>query len=190
MRVISLAPRATSCSGLGDYRLETPRPEFSAQVGYDAEAARMVAALGDFDVGRGFWRGQEARRGFVVEIRGQKVSCALPVVAAEAALLLAVRRLRDGSEPPGLKPSSPFPALCGVKTPASLRTYFPRSCFVRAGEGFFAGVRYDCGAAGQNIEERRRGWRRREARCFENGFQLASADHGVDFRDALADSSR
>ncbi len=50
----------------------------------------MVAALGDLDVGRGFWRGQEAGSGFVVEVGGQQVGCALPVVAAEAALLLAV----------------------------------------------------------------------------------------------------
>ncbi len=76
--------------GLGDYRLETPRPEFSAQVRDDAEAARVVAALGDLNVGRGFWRGKETGRGFVVEIRGQQVSGALPIVAAEAALLLAV----------------------------------------------------------------------------------------------------
>ncbi len=49
----------------------------------------MVAALGDFDVGGGLGRGEEAGRGFVVEIGGQQVRGALPIVAAEAALLLA-----------------------------------------------------------------------------------------------------
>ena len=89
--------------GLGDDRLEAARAEFAAQVGNDAEGAGVVAALGDFDVGRGFRRGEEARGGFVVEIGGQQVGCALPVVAAEAALLLAVVAFADGL---GLKPFS------------------------------------------------------------------------------------
>jgi hypothetical protein len=58
---------------------------------------------------------------------------------------------------------------------------------VCAGKGFFAGVRYDCGAAGEDVEERRRGWRRCEARGFEDGFEFAGADHGVHFRNAFAD---
>ncbi len=76
--------------GFGDDGLEAAGAEFAAQVGDDAEGAGVVAALGDFDVGRGFGRGQEARGGFVVEIGGQQVGCALPGVAAEAALLFAV----------------------------------------------------------------------------------------------------
>ena len=75
--------------GFSDDGFEAAGAEFAAQVGDDAEGAGVVAALGDFDVGGGFWGGQEARGGFVVEIGGQQVGCALPVVAAEAALLLA-----------------------------------------------------------------------------------------------------
>ena len=75
--------------GFGDDGLEAARAEFAAQVGDDAEGAGVVAALGDFDVGGGFGRGEEARGGFVVEIGGEQVGCALPVVAAEAALLFA-----------------------------------------------------------------------------------------------------
>ena len=63
--------------GLGDDGLEAAGAEFAAQIGDDAEGARVVAAFGDFDVGRGFWRGQEAGSGFVVEIGGQQVGCAL-----------------------------------------------------------------------------------------------------------------
>ena len=56
----------------GDDGFEAARAEFAAQVGNDAEAAGVVAALGDFDVGRGARRGEEARGGFVVEIGGQQ----------------------------------------------------------------------------------------------------------------------
>ena len=90
MRVISLDAAGDELLGFGDDGFEAARAEFAAQVGNDAEGAGVVAALGDFDVGRGFGRGQEARGGFVVEIGGQQVGCALPVVAAEAALLFAV----------------------------------------------------------------------------------------------------
>ena len=48
----------------------------------------MVAALGDFDIGRSARRGEQARGGFVVEIGGQQVRRALPRVAIEAALAL------------------------------------------------------------------------------------------------------
>ena len=72
--------------GFGDDRFKSSGAEFSAQVGDDAEGAGVVAALGDLDVGRGFGGGQEARGGFVVEIGGEQMGCALPVVAAEAAL--------------------------------------------------------------------------------------------------------
>src|SRR5258708_3001158 len=56
----------------------------------------MVAAFGDFDVGRGFWRGEVAGCGFVVEVGGQHVRCALPIIAAEASLLLP--RIAFGTE--------------------------------------------------------------------------------------------
>ena len=77
--------------GFGDDGLEAAGTEFAAQVGDDAEGAGVVAAFGDFDVGRGFWGGEEAWGGFVVEIGGQEVGCALPVIAAESSLLFAMR---------------------------------------------------------------------------------------------------
>ena len=40
-------------AGFGDHGIKSSRAKLAAQVGNDAEAARMVAALGDFDVGRG-----------------------------------------------------------------------------------------------------------------------------------------
>ena len=101
--------------GFRDDGFESARAEFAAQVGDDAEGAGMVAAFGDFDVGGGFGGGEEARRGFVVEVGGQQVGCALPVVAAEAALLLAVVSFGAGllwRRPQGLKPDH-F-AVCGT----------------------------------------------------------------------------
>ncbi len=80
----------------GDDRLEAAGTEFSAQIGDDAEGAGVVAALGDLDVGRGFGRSEVARGGFVVEVGGQQVGCALPVVAGEAALAFACSRLPRG----------------------------------------------------------------------------------------------
>ena len=89
MRVISSNAARDELLGFGDDGFKAAGTEFAAQVGDDAEGAGVVAAFGDFDVGRGFGRGEEARGGFVVEIGGQQVGCALPVVAAEAALLFA-----------------------------------------------------------------------------------------------------
>jgi hypothetical protein len=57
--------------GFGNDGFEAAGTEFAAQVGDDAEGTGMVAALGDFDVGGGAGRGEEARSGFVVEIGGQ-----------------------------------------------------------------------------------------------------------------------
>ena len=96
--------------GFGDDRFKSARAEFAAKVGNDAEGAGMVAALGDFDVGGGFWGGQEARGGFVVEVGGQQMGCALPVVAAEAALLFAV--VAFGAECYGS--SSPVPTTAST----------------------------------------------------------------------------
>ena len=75
--------------GFSNYGLEAAGTEFAAEIGDDAEGAGVVAALGDFDVGGGFRGGQEPWGGFVVEVSGQQVSGALPVVAGEAALLFA-----------------------------------------------------------------------------------------------------
>jgi len=74
---------------LGDDGFEAAGAEFAAQVGDDAEGAGVVAAFGDFDVSGRLGRSQESRRGFVVEIGGQQMCGALPIVAAEAALLFA-----------------------------------------------------------------------------------------------------
>jgi len=71
MRVISSTPRATSCRASATTDSEAAGAEFAAQVGDDAEGAGVVAAFGDFDVGGGARRGEEARRGFVVEVGGQ-----------------------------------------------------------------------------------------------------------------------
>ena len=38
--------------GFGDHGFETPRAELTAKLGNDAEAARMIAAFGNFYVGR------------------------------------------------------------------------------------------------------------------------------------------
>ena len=57
--------------GFGDHGLEAAGTEFAAEVGDDAEGAGVVAALGDFDVGGGAGRGEEARGGVVVEVGGQ-----------------------------------------------------------------------------------------------------------------------
>jgi len=57
----------------------------------------VIAALGDFDVGGGFWGGEVAGGGFVVEIGGEQMGGALPVVAGEAALLFTCVSLGPGS---------------------------------------------------------------------------------------------
>jgi hypothetical protein len=145
---------------LGDDRLEAAGTEFAAQVGDDAETARVVAALGDLDVGRGLRGGQVTRGGLVVKIGGQEVSRAFPVVAAEAALLFT--ELAFGPE--GL-----------------------RLGLVRAGEGFLAGAGVGGGSRVENGERRRSGKGGLQARGFEDCFEFAGADYCVDFWNALAD---
>ena len=76
--------------GLGDNRFETPRAELSAKLRNDAEAAGMVAAFGDFYIGRGSRRGQYARRVVVVKIVGQIGDGAVPGIAREASLSAAM----------------------------------------------------------------------------------------------------
>jgi len=82
---------AASDEGLGfrNDGLEAAGAEFSTEIGDDAEGAGVVAALGDFDVGGGARGSEEAWGGFVVEVGGEEVGCALPVVAGEAALAFA-----------------------------------------------------------------------------------------------------
>ena len=72
--------------GLGDDRLETAGAELAAEIGDDAEAAGMVATLGDLDVGRGSGGGAEARGVFVVEILRERGLGAVPLMAGETAL--------------------------------------------------------------------------------------------------------
>src|ERR1700688_2169953 len=48
--------------GFGDDGFETPRAELSAKLRNDAEAARMIAAFGNFDVCRVSWSAQYAGR--------------------------------------------------------------------------------------------------------------------------------
>ncbi len=65
------------------------RAELAAELRDDAEAAGVVAAFGDLDVGRGARRGEDARRLVGVEVVGQRGGGAVPGGAGEAALLLA-----------------------------------------------------------------------------------------------------
>ena len=68
-------------------RIEPMRrePELAAGTGDDAEAARVVAAFGDFDVGGGPRGGEDAWSGVVVEIFGECGGCPVPGGAGEAA---------------------------------------------------------------------------------------------------------
>src|SRR5579872_6063425 len=61
-------PGARQALGLGNHRFKATRAELAAQLWNDAEAARMIATLRNFDVGGVARRGQNTRRGFVVEI--------------------------------------------------------------------------------------------------------------------------
>ena len=80
--------------GLGDDGLQAARTELAAQLGDDAEAAGVVAAFGDLDVGRGASGGEDARGLVGVEIFGQRGGGAGPCGAGEAAA--SPRPLRDG----------------------------------------------------------------------------------------------
>ena len=126
----------------------------------------MVAALGDFDVGRGFWGGEEARGGFVVEVGGQQMGSALPCVAAGTG--------RSGVAAPATKCCRGRLVFVGVRLS------------MRAGEGFLSGA--GCGRlTAEDVEGRGRGGSGGETCGFENRFELAGADDGVHFGDALAD---
>ena len=72
--------------GLGDDGFKAAGAELAAEIGDDAEAAGMVASLGDLDVGGGTGRGAEARGVFVVEILGERGLGSVPLVAGETAL--------------------------------------------------------------------------------------------------------
>ena len=157
MRVISCTPLATSLLGFGDDGFEAPRAELAAQVGNDAEGAGVIAAFGDLDVGRCAARGDQTRRVFVVEVGGQHVRCALPFVAAEAALLFA---------------EIAFGTKFGL---------------VRSGASLAAFADFCVATSAEDVERRWCNHWPGNAGGFENRFELAGADHGIDFRDALDD---
>jgi len=102
--------------------------------------------------------GDEARGVFVVKVRGEEVSCALPFVTAETALALAV--VAFGAE----------------------------FSFVGAGEGFLAGADFAGAGGGEDVEERGRdGGGAGDAGGFEDGLEFASPDDSVDLGNAFAD---
>ena len=76
--------------GLGDDRFETPRAKLSPKLGNDAEAAGMIAAFGDLNVGRRARRGQNARGVIVVKVIGQIGDGAISRIAIEASLSAAM----------------------------------------------------------------------------------------------------
>ena len=90
MSVISRTPDCARLLGFGDDGFETARAELSAKLGNNAEAAGMIAALGDLDIRRGSGRGQDARRVIVVKIVGEIGDGAIPGIAGEAALPAAM----------------------------------------------------------------------------------------------------
>ncbi len=57
--------------GFGDDGRHAAGAELAAKLRDDAEAAGVVAALGDFDVGRCAWGGEDAWSGVVVEVLGE-----------------------------------------------------------------------------------------------------------------------
>ncbi len=102
----------------------------------------MVTAFRDLDVGRGLGRGQDARRGLVVQIGRQRRGCTVPGCARKAPLFFAkialgTRRRRRAQDLEQLRPG--------------------------------------------------RSGRHAQACCLQHLLKLASADHGIDFRDVLAD---
>ena len=188
MSVISRTPCAISCSASATIDSRPPRAELAAQLRDDAEAARMVAALGDLDVGRRARRGEDARRRFVVEIlrqrmqsrpahcRGEKRPDAFARIAFGAAALRAVLVLLDGE--------SDRPAQRRPIRATRLRRPFRVRRWRRAR---------------QNVERRQR-WSRRsrcgrllrrplssQPRRFQDRLQLAGADDRVDFGNVAAD---
>ena len=148
--------------GFGDDGLETPRAEFAAQVGDDAEGAGVVAALGDFDVGRCARRREKPRGLFVIEICGQGRRCTGPGVAAEAACAFAAVAFWSGG---GRSSGS-----CACRPAIPCRAWLSAWALREDGE-----------------ERGRSGGSGREPRGFQNRFELAGADHGVDFRNVLHD---
>ena len=79
MKVISCGlPWAIEVFGFVDDRRHATGTELAAELWDDAEAARVVAAFGDFDVGACAWGGEDAR-GFVgVEVLGKSGGGSVP----------------------------------------------------------------------------------------------------------------
>jgi hypothetical protein len=94
--------------GFGDDRRHAARAELAAQLRDDAEAAGVVAAFGDLDVGRGARRGEDARGLVGVEVLGQGGGGAVPVLRGRSGLLFAEVAFGAGwfqlQVPQGLKP--------------------------------------------------------------------------------------
>ena len=167
---------------LGDHRGHAAGAEFSAELGNDAEAAGMVAALGDLDVCARPRRSEDARGLVGVEVIGQGGDGSGPVFAAEAALALA--QVAFG---PGL----------AVRAGTS-RGFLGDS--IALGTGVFVDGAGGAGdqillvalggfAGGEDVEGRVRirGWGNGEPGGGENGVEFAGADDGVYLGDILLD---
>src|SRR5262249_42539398 len=100
--------------GFGDHGLKAARAEFAAQLRNDAEAARMIAALGNLDVGGCFGSGEHTRRGLVVKIVRKIGYGAIPLRAGEASSSLAGTAL--GARTPRRSISGARAARRGQKT--------------------------------------------------------------------------
>src|SRR6185437_7792104 len=77
-----------------DYGFKVSRTKFTPQLRDDAEAARMITALGNLDVRRCFRRRKHARRVFVIEVIRQIGNSAVPFRAGKASALLARQPFR------------------------------------------------------------------------------------------------
>ena len=75
--------------GFGDDGAYAAGAELAAELGDNAEAAGMIAAFGDLDVGAGAWSGEDARGLVGVEVFGEGGGGSVPGSAGEAALLFA-----------------------------------------------------------------------------------------------------
>src|ERR1700690_359633 len=73
----------------GNDGFEAARAELAAQLRDDAEGAGMIAAFGNFDIGRMTGRREDARCVIVIKIVGQIGNGAVPGIAREASLFAA-----------------------------------------------------------------------------------------------------
>ncbi len=159
--------------GFGDDGLEAAGAELAAELGDDAEAAGMVAALGDLDVGRGARRGQDARCGVRVEVLRQGCGSAIPRGAGEASLLLAQVAFRAGGKLRRVFRGAVGEAVLMHRGVMAIDGRIGGGCAAgQDGEGG-VGVRGEGGSG--------------EAGGFEDGFEFSGADDGVHLRNVFAD---